>query len=185
MLLPHLAKREDVELAHVVTTTSLSAANAQRRFGFAEASSEVDRLLEDDSINAVFVVTRHQSHADFVCRALNAGKAVFVEKPLALTAAQLTDILDVVATSGNDRLMVGFNRRFAPLLSDLRRRFGADTEGAMVRYLINAGTLGAGSWYRNEELEGLALRRRRWTLHRHCLVVARRLPGRGARRVGS
>ena len=76
--------------------------------------------------------------------ALDAGKAVFVEKPLALTGDQLIDILDVVATSGNDRLMVGFNRRFAPLLSDLVALRG-DTEGAMVRYLVNAGTLGADS----------------------------------------
>jgi predicted dehydrogenase/threonine dehydrogenase-like Zn-dependent dehydrogenase len=154
MLLPHLAKREDVELAHVVTSTSLSAANAQRRFEFTRASTDVGALLSDDTLDAVFVVTRHQSHADFVCRSLEAGKATFVEKPLALTEEQLGRILEVVGTTGNDRLMVGFNRRFAPLLTDLRRRFGSDTDGAMVRYLVNAGTLGAGSWYRNEEQEG-------------------------------
>jgi predicted dehydrogenase/threonine dehydrogenase-like Zn-dependent dehydrogenase len=154
MLLPHLAAREDVELAHVVTTTSLSAANAQRRFNFSEASTSTEFLLSDDTLDAVFVVTRHHTHADLVCRALETGKAVFVEKPLALSDEQLTQILEVVRISGNDRLMVGFNRRFAPLLTDLRRRFGPDTGGALVRYLVNAGPLGAGSWYRNEGLEG-------------------------------
>ncbi len=97
MLLPHLAQREDVALAHVVTNTSLSAANAQRRFDFAEASTDVDRLLGDDTLDAIFVVTRHHTHADLVCRSLEAGKATFVEKPLALDDEQLARILDVVA----------------------------------------------------------------------------------------
>jgi predicted dehydrogenase/threonine dehydrogenase-like Zn-dependent dehydrogenase len=154
MLLPHLAKREDVELAHVVTTSSLSAANAQRRFQFSEASTNVESLLDDDTLDAIFVVTRHATHAELVCRALETGKAVFVEKPLALSEEQLTKILDVIRSTGNDRLMVGFNRRFAPLLTDLRRRFGSDTDGALVRYMVNAGSLGAKSWYRNEAQEG-------------------------------
>jgi predicted dehydrogenase/threonine dehydrogenase-like Zn-dependent dehydrogenase len=154
MLLPHLATHDGVELAHVVTNTSLSAANAQRRFGFAEASTDVEGLLADGTLDAVFVVTRHHSHAELVCRSLEAGKATFVEKPLALDDDQLGRILETVRTTGNDRLMVGFNRRFAPLLDDLRRRFGEPAGGAVVRYLVSAGPLGAGSWYRNSELEG-------------------------------
>ena len=135
------SKRDDVELRHVVTSTSLSAANAQRRFGFTQASTDVERLLDDDSIDAVFVVTRHRTHADFVTQCLEAGKATFVEKPLALDDDQLARILEVVATTGNDRLMVGFNRRFAPLLTEMRRRFGPATQPAVVRYLVNAGPL--------------------------------------------
>jgi len=154
MLLPHLMKLPDVELAQVVTNSSLSAANAQRRFGFEQASTDLDRLLYDDSLDAVFIVTRHHDHAELVCRSLEAGKATFVEKPLALTDDQLAQVLDTVKATGNDRLMVGFNRRFAPLLTDLRRRFGPVPAGATVRYLVNAGTLGAKSWYNNEELEG-------------------------------
>ena len=154
MLLPHLAGRADVELAHVATTTSLSAANAQRRFGFQAGSTDVDGLLSDDTISAVFVVTRHHTHADLVCRALAAGKATFVEKPLALDEDELGRIVEVVRTTGNDRLMVGFNRRFAPLLTDMRERFGAGVGRAVARYSVNAGPLEANSWYRNEELEG-------------------------------
>ncbi|MGH9081760.1 MAG: bi-domain-containing oxidoreductase [Acidimicrobiales bacterium] len=153
MLLPPLAKRDDVELAHVVTNTSLSAANAQRRFGFASASTDVDRLLEDEDVQAVFVATRHHSHADLVCRCLQAGKATFVEKPLALTAAELAAVLDVVQATANDRLMVGFNRRFSPLLTDLRQRFGPSPGGAVLHYQVNAGALGATSWY-GRRLEG-------------------------------
>lgn len=81
MLLPHLAQRDGVELSTVVTTTALSAANAQRKFGFAEATTDLDAVLGDKSIDAVFVVTRHSSHAELTRKALLAGKTVFVEKP--------------------------------------------------------------------------------------------------------
>jgi predicted dehydrogenase/threonine dehydrogenase-like Zn-dependent dehydrogenase len=154
MLLPHLAKLETVRLAHVATTRSLSAVNAQRRFGFETASTTADAVLEDDSLDAFFIVTRHATHAALVCRALETGKAVFVEKPLALTGDELQQVIDAVAATGNDRLMVGFNRRFAPLLAEMKSRFGQPAGGSVTRYLVNAGPLEADSWYRNEELEG-------------------------------
>jgi predicted dehydrogenase/threonine dehydrogenase-like Zn-dependent dehydrogenase len=154
MLLPHLAGFKATRLAHVATTRSLSAVNAQRRFGFATASTTADSVLEDTSLDAIFIVTRHHTHADLVCRALETGKAVFVEKPLALTRDEVERIMDVVIKTGNDRLMVGFNRRFAPLLVQLRSRFGPPSGTSVTRYLVNAGRLDADSWYRNEELEG-------------------------------
>jgi predicted dehydrogenase/threonine dehydrogenase-like Zn-dependent dehydrogenase len=154
MLLPHLAKLQSVRLAHVATTRSLSAVNAQRRFGFPKASTSPDAVLADESLDAIFVVTRHETHADLVCRALEGGKAVFVEKPLALTRADLERIADTIAQTGNDRLMVGFNRRFAPLLRQMKAAFGPAAAGSLTRYLVNAGTLEPDSWYRNHELQG-------------------------------
>jgi predicted dehydrogenase/threonine dehydrogenase-like Zn-dependent dehydrogenase len=154
MLLPHLAQREGLELTKVATTRSLSAVNAKRRFGFASASTDVDDVLDDESIDAVFVVTRHRSHAELTSRALERGKSVFVEKPLALSLAELERLLDVIATTGNDRLMVGFNRRFAPLLVDLKSRFGSPSGASVVRYLVNTGRLEPGSWYGDAETEG-------------------------------
>ncbi|WP_406170979.1 bi-domain-containing oxidoreductase [Streptomyces canus] len=154
MLLPHLAQREGVELSTVVTTTSLSAANAQRKFGFAEATTDLDAVLGDKSIDAVFVVTRHSSHAELTRQALLAGKTVFVEKPLALTEDELAGVLAAVEESGNDRLQVGFNRRFAPLLQEARKQFGARTGPANLRYLVNAGRLTHGSWYLQQGTEG-------------------------------
>src|SRR4051812_14945427 len=85
MLLPHLVERDDVQLEHVATTSALSGANARRKFGFASASTDIDNVLGDSSIDAVFVVTRHSSHAELTRQALLAGKSVFVEKPLALS----------------------------------------------------------------------------------------------------
>ncbi|MFI9310655.1 bi-domain-containing oxidoreductase [Streptomyces triculaminicus] len=154
MLLPHLAQRDGVTLSAVVTTTALSAANAKRKFGFAGATTDLDAVLGDPSIDAVFVVTRHSSHAELTRRALLAGKTVFVEKPLALTEDELADVLAAVEESGNDRLQVGFNRRFAPLLQEARKRFGARTGPASLRYLVNAGRLQHGSWYLRQSTEG-------------------------------
>jgi predicted dehydrogenase/threonine dehydrogenase-like Zn-dependent dehydrogenase len=164
MLLPHLAKLDTVRLAHVATTRSLSAVNAQRRFGFGVASTAADAVLGDDELDAIFVVTRHHTHAELVCRALETGKAVFVEKPLALTRAEVDRIEETIASTGNDRLMVGFNRRFAPLLTTLKSQFapaqsgpaqsGQSGTGSVSRYLVNAGQLESGSWYRDAEREG-------------------------------
>ncbi len=154
MLLPHLAGRTDVELARVATLGSLSAVNAQRKFGFTTMGTDAEAVLADDSIDAVFIVTRHSSHAAFASRALQAGKAVFVEKPLALDVAQLDQLLATVDATGNDRLMVGFNRRFAPMFVEMRARFGRRTEPTVARYLVNAGPVSPGSWYGNEETEG-------------------------------
>ena len=154
MLLPHIADRADVELAKVATRRSLSAVNAQRKFSFTDAGTSTESVLQDESIDTVFVVTRHSSHAALTCKALEAGKTVFVEKPLALTYQELDTILATIEATGNDRLMVGFNRRFAPMLQDLRKHFGRISGPAIARYFVNAGTLSANSWYRDADQEG-------------------------------
>jgi predicted dehydrogenase/threonine dehydrogenase-like Zn-dependent dehydrogenase len=154
MLLPHLAKLPAAGLAHVATTKSLSAVNAQKKFGFITASTDSDSVFADESLDALFIVTRHATHAKLVCRALETGKAVFVEKPLALTREETDQIAEAIETTGNDRLMVGFNRRFAPLLTAMRKDFGATAATSSTRYLVNAGPLAKDSWYLNEEAEG-------------------------------
>ena len=127
-IMPHLSGREDIELVEVVTQSGLSAANAAKKHGFARMSTDTRGILSDESIDVVLILTRHSSHADLVCDALRAGKAVFVEKPLAIDEAQLARVADAVTESGNDRLMVGFNRRFAPLLVGSRSS-GANASG--------------------------------------------------------
>ena len=154
MLLPHLAKLPTAALAHVATTTSLSAVNAQKKFGFVVASTNSESVFDDESLDAIFIVTRHATHAELVCRALETGKAVFVEKPLALTREETDRVAEAIEKTGNDRLMVGFNRRFAPLLTRMRKDFGVAAATAATRFMINAGPLGKDSWYLNEETEG-------------------------------
>jgi len=154
MLLPHLAAMGTAHLTHVATTKSLSAVNAQMKFGFTTASTNSDAVFSDESLDAIFIVTRHATHARLVCQALETGKAVFVEKPLALTRQETDAIVEAIMNTGNDRLMVGFNRRFAPLLTAMRKNFGDQAATCNARYLVNAGKLASDSWYLNEESQG-------------------------------
>jgi predicted dehydrogenase/threonine dehydrogenase-like Zn-dependent dehydrogenase len=154
MLLPYLALDADVAMVEVVTNSGLSAANAVKKFGFARSSTDVTGLMQADDIDAVLIATRHATHAQLVCSALRAGKAVFVEKPLAITRESLDDILHLIAETGNDRVMVGFNRRFSPLLSQLKFDWGKRSGRHVIHYRINAGPLEKGSWYLQSDTEG-------------------------------
>lgn len=154
MLLPHLAKRADVQLVEVATATALSAANAAKKFGFDRVSTDYQGLLADSEIDAVLIATRHGSHASMVCDALRAGKAVFVEKPLAINDEQLKAIRATMEETGNDRVMVGFNRRFAPMLLALKDAWGDPVGPQVVQYRVNAGPLAAGSWYADARDQG-------------------------------
>jgi predicted dehydrogenase/threonine dehydrogenase-like Zn-dependent dehydrogenase len=150
MLLPHLAESADVELQTVATASSLSAITAQKRFEMPSMTTDYRTILDDPSIDAVLVATRHDSHAKMVGEALEAGKAVFVEKPLAVTEQQLGGLIDIVERTGNGRIMVGFNRRFAPMLNGLRSWAGygdAPATRCNAKYVVSAGKLGADSWY--------------------------------------
>jgi predicted dehydrogenase len=157
MLLPHLSRRDDVVLVEVATATGLSARNAVEKFAFERSSTDYQGLLEADDIDAVIVGTRHHLHASMVCEALRAGKAVFVEKPLALDRDQLAEVQAAVISTGNQRLMVGFNRRFAPMLVRLRQRWGETTSGLQLRYDVNAGRLDPASWYARADEAGARL----------------------------
>ncbi|MEM9683035.1 MAG: bi-domain-containing oxidoreductase [Pseudomonadota bacterium] len=147
MLLPHLKGRDDVKLVEVATATALSAANAKTKFDFERMSTDYRALLADDEIEAVLIATRHDSHSYMVCEALRAGKAVFVEKPLAVNAEQLAAVRETIEQTGNDRIMVGFNRRFCKILSEMRVSWGETGGPQVVHYTVNAGPLEAGSWY--------------------------------------
>lgn len=149
MLLPWLGRNPDVELAAVATLTGLSGQNAKRHFGFKYATTQYREVLQDPGIDAVVIATRHSSHAHLVVEALRSGKATYVEKPLALSLEEVEAVMRAVEDSGNDRLMVGFNRRFAPMLLALAKPF-RNTGGPLVaHYRVHAGQLESTSWYLN------------------------------------
>ena len=125
MLLPHLAQLPNAQLAHVATTRSLSAVNAQRRFGFTTASTSADAVLEDESLDAIFIVTRHaHPRGPGLPGAGDRQGGVRREAARADRARRWTGSSRSIAKTGNDRLMVGFNRRFAPLLTEMKAEFG-------------------------------------------------------------
>lgn len=144
-LLPELKSVPNVELRAVANATGLSArATADRfRFGYSTASSE--QVLDDPQIDLVIIATRHDSHARLVIEALKRNKAVFVEKPLALTRAELQEIIDAQRESGG-RLMVGFNRRFAEPTARVREMVRGRSEAVVINYRVNAGFLAPDHW---------------------------------------
>lgn len=141
-LLRHLAKLP-VDHRGVVTSSGASAVSAGKRFGFEFCTAEPSELLADSVTDLVFVTTRHSRHASQVAEALKAGKAVFCEKPLAVSETQLQTV--IAAADSNDRVLVGFNRRFAPLAADLKAHFAGDGPLAMT-YRVNAGPMPHDHW---------------------------------------
>lgn len=147
ILLPAFVKA-GVRLRTIVTSGSVQGLHAARKFGFEQASTELEALLADPGTAAVVIATRHDSHADLAVRALAAGKHVFVEKPLALTHAQLASVRRQLESGGTSRplLTVGFNRRFAPLVRRLRELIAPAREPRAFIYTVNAGQVPAGHW---------------------------------------
>ncbi len=147
MLLPHLARLDGVALVEVATRTGLSGANVRRRFPFERSSTDAARLLEADDIDVILIATRHSSHASLVAAALRTCRPVFVEKPLAIDRAGLEVVRRALVESGNDRLQVGFNRRFSPLLRELAAVFDVRSSPLFMSYRVHAGRLESSSWY--------------------------------------
>lgn len=149
-LLPHIPSGECV-LQTVATQTPAHAMSVQKKFSFRNAGASAEEILNDPSIDSVFIATRHDSHAGYVVRALKAGKNVFVEKPLAVTEAQLHDI---GAVASGRVLAVGFNRRFAKPFVDIKNFFRGRIEPMMISYRVNAGALPPTHWVYHETQGG-------------------------------
>jgi predicted dehydrogenase len=149
VLIPALRK-ENATLAAVASGDGLAAADAAARLGF-EAAATGAAILDDDAIDAVVIATRHSSHAGLAAEALRRGKSVLVEKPLALNAEELDDVVGAVGAGGV--LMVGFNRRFAPLTERLRSALSGLSR-RVVSIRVNAGPLADDHWLLDPEEGG-------------------------------
>jgi len=142
------------QLLRIASAGGASSLHLARKFGFAEATTDTDALIADPQCDAVVVSTRHDTHADYVVRALGAGKHVFVEKPLALTEADLERIESAARAAPGRLLMVGFNRRFAPQVVRLRELLaGAPGPKAFVM-TVNAGAIPAQHWTQDAAVGG-------------------------------
>lgn len=150
VLLPALKKLE-VKLIGVSSAGGVSARKAAESHGFRYMAASSDEILADPEVGAVIIATRHGDHARLAAAALRAGKAVFVEKPLALTEAELDDVIS--AARGGPSLMVGYNRRFAPATVFLRERLGHLPGGKVVHVRANAGFIPSTSWV-HDPVEG-------------------------------
>jgi polar amino acid transport system substrate-binding protein len=149
LLLPNI---KGVEFVTVVTSQGHTSKNVAQKWNFKTASCEARDLFDDDS-NTVFIASRHDSHAEYVKRALEAGKNVFVEKPLCLKEQELEEIVSIYNGRSGARLMVGFNRRFAPHIRAIKREF-TDKIPKSINYRINAGSIPADHWIQDRDVGG-------------------------------
>jgi len=147
-LLPAVRRQKGLELAGIASPGGLHAVHAARRFGFVYAASSQDEVLDDPNINALAILTRHDSHVPLTLRGLQAGKHVFVEKPLAVNAQQLAEVQTWLEEHaiGAPLLTVGFNRRFAPFVIRLKKFFANRHEPMHIHYRVNAGVLPLTHW---------------------------------------
>lgn len=151
-------KNADAQLHTLVTTTGRTATVTGRKFGFKQASTDLDAVFDDEAVNTICIATRHDSHAELVCRALSVGKHVFVEKPLAMNADELERIrhaLQVSADRGtNTHLMVGFNRRFSPLVVKMKELLDSVHAPKVFVYTVNAGSVDHEHWVNDLNVGG-------------------------------
>lgn len=150
MLLPAFKGLDGVSLTRVVTSTGLSANSAGEKYGFASVATEPETIFAADDIDTVFIATRHDSHASYAQRALEVGKNVFVEKPLALTLEELDSVV-AAAEAASGLLTVGFNRRFAPMIHDAKAALDKAAGPKMMLYRVNAGDIPSDSWIQRSE----------------------------------
>ncbi len=154
VLLPAL-KKTPARLRAIASAGGLSAAHAAHKFGFERSTTDYQTILEDSQIDTVLITTRHHMHARLVVEALEAGKHVFVEKPLAIDR----EGLESVARAYRDRaeqqhLMVGFNRRFAPHIKTMRRLLAGRNVPFCATMLVNAGAIAPDHWIQNRQIGG-------------------------------
>jgi polar amino acid transport system substrate-binding protein len=152
MLLPHF-KTERVEFRSIATATGVTAHDVGKRFGFAYAMSSAEEVLDEPTVNLVVIGTRNSTHAGLARGALERNKHVFVEKPLAINDEQLDSVLEA-ARSSPAKLMVGFNRRFAPLTQRAKEFFNNVDAPLSVLYRVNAGRIPKEHWIHDAEEGG-------------------------------
>jgi len=144
VLLPQF-KTVGVAFRSIATASGVSAHDVGKRFGFAEAVSTADEVINDPSVSLLVVGTRHDLHAELAIKALGLNKHVFVEKPLALSEHELSAVLDA-ATNSSAQLMVGYNRRFSPLARQAKTFFEARNAPLSIVYRVNAGRIPKDHW---------------------------------------
>lgn len=151
-LLPSLSKL-NVPVKYIVSSAGLSSTNLAQKYNIEHSTTDIDTVLNDDDVQSVIITTRHNLHASMTMDALNAGKHVFVEKPLALNQQELKNIISVLNTSRRS-IMVGFNRRFSPHALKMKELLGDDPGPMNIIATMNAGYLPPDSWLNDMDIGG-------------------------------
>jgi predicted dehydrogenase/threonine dehydrogenase-like Zn-dependent dehydrogenase len=162
-LLPALKAIPEVDFVGVANATGPRGRSAAEKFGFAYCSNSEDEILRDPKVNAILIATRHHLHARQALAAINAGRSVFCEKPLCLTESELASLVRATLHIGSSferdslqvpLLMVGFNRRCAPMAIQLKTFLSEIHEPLSMHYRVNAGFIAADHWVNDPEQGG-------------------------------
>ena len=143
-------------LKTICSAGGVSAVLTGKKNGIENATTDANALLADKEINTVVIGTRHNTHSDFVCKALKARKNIYCEKPLALTPLELKDITDVISDLGDEcpMLMLGFNRRFAPQIVKMKELASASAQPKTMIMTVNAGAIPQEHWTQDKAIGG-------------------------------
>lgn len=154
--LPAMKKAGFDNIAAVTSNSGLTARHLAERHEIDLVAPDVESMFGLSAVDTVFVLSRHDSHAEITSKALEAGKHVFVEKPLALSDVELDSVLASLQDSGQ-QLWVGFNRRHSECVATARLALGADGGPLVINYRVNAGRLPATHWYKDRRQGGRLL----------------------------
>ena len=152
MLLPNF-KANATEFCSIATASGLTARDIGEKYGFARFVSGAQEVIDDRDVNLVVVATRHDTHAELARRALERGRHVFVEKPVAMTDEELDGVLRAAENSPG-KLMVGFNRRFSPLVRAAKEFFRDRRAPLSISYRVNAGRITREHWIQDPQEGG-------------------------------
>lgn len=156
VLLPSMQLAGLAVPAVIASAGGTSAKRVAERFGIGLVVSDMDALLEVPDVSTVLITSRHDSHARLTAQALRADTNVFVEKPLALTAAELSDVVAAREESGRV-VWVGFNRRHSAAIRAAKRVLSRSSGPLLINYRINAGKLPESHWYHDRRQGGRLL----------------------------
>jgi predicted dehydrogenase/threonine dehydrogenase-like Zn-dependent dehydrogenase len=151
-VLPVLSKLK-ANIKYLSSSSGLSGTLLAKKYDVQYSTTNNDDILSDSEVDAVIITTRHNAHARMCIAALQAGKHVFVEKPLALSLDEINEIIEVYEQT-NKTLTVGFNRRFSPFVQDIRQKLGATNLPINVIATINAGEIPANHWTQDMNIGG-------------------------------
>jgi predicted dehydrogenase len=156
-LLPAIKKTNGVRLSGICAASGAHAGHAANKFGFRYSTTDEEQIIQDPGVNAIVIATRHHLHAQQVQAAMRAGKHVFCEKPLCLTEEELSAIVREYTEQAMPRgllLMVGFNRRFAPMIVKMKEFLEQIHEPLALHYRVNPGQLPSDHWTNDPEQGG-------------------------------
>lgn len=153
VLLPALAKTS-TRLAYLADLNAAAAKHGAAKFGVQHAITDYRMILDDPAVNTVFVLVGHHLHARFVIEALEAGKHVFVEKPLAMNEEELREVEEAFEKAEDRQLMLGFNRRFSPHMLKIRKLLAGRSEPLCMSMTVNGGAIPADHWTQDPERGG-------------------------------